>query len=84
MDENKRLKLVEIGYEIRPTCNTCIYGRFDNLYEIFGTCKKYSYEHLKHSDKKRELSVFKAGSCPEHEMDPGTEAAMHGFKEFMK
>lgn len=44
----------------------------------------HSYEHLKHSDKKRELSVFKAGFCTSHEMNPGTEAAMHGFKEFVK
>ncbi len=84
MDENKRLKLVEIGYEIRPTCITCVHGRFDNVFEIFGTCKLHSYEHLKHSAKKRELSVFKSGCCTEHEMNPGTEATMHGFKEFVK
>lgn len=84
MDENKRLKLVEIGYEIKPVCMTCSYGRFDNAFEIFGTCRKHSYVHLKHSQSTRELSVFKAGSCSDHDPNPGTGAALHGFKEFVK
>ena len=63
---------------------TCVHGRFENPYEVFGTCRRFSYQHLKHSEKQRELSVFKAGSCAGHEPNPGTEAALHGFKEFVK
>ncbi len=84
MDHNKYLKLLEIGYEIRPVCSTCVHGRFENAYEIFGTCKLHSYQHLKHSQSERELSVFRAGCCQNHEPNPGTEAALHGFKEFVK
>lgn len=84
MDANKRLKLIDIGYEVKPVCMTCVNGRFDNEFEVFGTCRKHDYVHLKHSQSRRELSVFRAGSCPDHEMNPGTEAAMHNFKEFVK
>jgi hypothetical protein len=84
VDENKRLKLVDIGYEIRPSCLTCVHGRFENPNEVFGTCKKHEYRHMKHSEKRRELSVFKAGSCIDHELSPDVEALIHGFKEFIK
>jgi len=83
MDENKRLKLVDIGYEIRPVCITCVYGRFSPN-SHFGDCVRWKYDHLKHSDSHRDLSVYRAGSCGEHELNPGTEAALHGFKEFVK
>lgn len=84
MDANKRLKLVDIGYEIRPTCMTCSSGRFENAFELFGTCRMHEYVHLKHSQSKRELSVFRAGSCRDFEPNPGTDSALHGFKEFVK
>lgn len=83
MDANKRLKLVDIGYEIKPTCSTCSHGRFENQHELFGTCKRHDYQHLKHSGGRRELSVFQGGSCNDHEFDATLDGILHGFREFI-
>jgi hypothetical protein len=63
MDENKRKKLKEIGYEIHPSCGMCQSGIFEGV--AWGTCKKHTYEHLKHTEETRELSIFRHGVCPE-------------------
>ena len=63
MDANKLKKLREIGYKISPSCRICVHGRFPSTLGMWGTCMKFSYDHLKHSDQKRELSVNAFGSC---------------------
>jgi hypothetical protein len=64
MDPNKLVELRRIGFKIRKTCKMCKHGTFFNGSE-WGTCAVRTYEHLKHSDAKRHLSVHFAGSCPD-------------------
>lgn len=83
MDENKRKKLHEIGYTIGPSCDTCVHFQAYSD-ENFGTCTKYKYQHLKHTGTERSLSVYKHGSCPQYQQQPGIDNIVHGFKEFIK
>lgn len=62
MDENKLSKLKEIKYTLAPCCGVCAYSRFEENRD-FGTCTKYQYEHKKHTEKMRDLSIFKYGKC---------------------
>lgn len=62
MDANKLKKLKEINYEITPSCGMCKFSQFAGTID-FGTCSLHTYEHLKHSDSKRELSIYRYGSC---------------------
>ena len=61
MDGNKLKKLSSINYQLRNCCGRCKYGNFPN--NDFGTCSVHTYEHLKHSEKERELSIHKYGIC---------------------
>lgn len=69
MDENKVDKYKELGYKITKVCGACIHGRF-TPHTIWGTCSKYAYEHLKHTDADRQLSIHKYGACPSAEFMP--------------
>ena len=81
MDENKRLKLVEIKYEVQRCCGMCVHGDFDG--NDFGVCFKHSYQHLKHTGDNRDLSVFKYGSCPDFKMTGQAKTYMHAYTEFL-
>lgn len=81
MDENKRKKLIDIGYEIHKTCSLCIHSRFNG--QTFGDCIVQTYYHKKHEDTKQ-LSIHESGSCPKFEIDPIREMFMHKFSEFIK
>jgi hypothetical protein len=86
VDENKRLKLIEIGYEIRPTCLTCAHGEF-RLQEPmgnWGSCLKHDYAHLKHTGERRRLSVYSGGHCSGYEEHRGKTAHIGTFLEFVK
>lgn len=61
MDKNKLKKLIDYGYTIRPCCAFCEYGFFPH--NDFGDCIKKSYDHEKHTESKRYLSINKFGSC---------------------
>lgn len=63
MDKNKLKKLHEIGYTILPTCGRCANRNFPDPRSDFGTCSLYDYNHLKHSDNPRKLSIHRSGSC---------------------
>lgn len=62
MDANKNKKLEEVGYEI-AACAMCEHGQFDGESK-WGTCGLFTYEHLKHTDATRQLSVHAMGNCP--------------------
>ena len=83
MDENKRLKLVEIGYEIKPSCGMCLHAKIEDD-EDFGTCNKHEYKHLKHIGSPRKLSILRYGNCPQYEPVLAFANYIHGFKEFLK
>lgn len=62
MDENKLKLLKEIEYKGLYCCGNCTYSQF-KIGSDFGTCSKHIYEHLKHSSKKRELSIYRYAKC---------------------
>ncbi len=81
MDENKRLKLHEIGYVLHDTCAQCIYSQF-NYGSDYGTCGLFTYEHKKHADSTRQLSINRSGWCPSF-IDERLPQDQH-FAEFKK
>lgn len=66
MDQNKYIKLQEIGYTIKRVCSTCARSRFNGM-SAFGVCRLHRYEHKKHADTTRELSIFRDGYCGNHQ-----------------
>ncbi len=68
MDANKLKKLRELDYEIRTRfCSTCKHGNFLVKGGPYGACKLHTYEHLKHTDSVRQLSVHRFGCCKDFE-----------------
>lgn len=57
--------------------------RYAKLNGEWGECQKHTYEHQKHSTKKRHLSVVAFGSCPSFEANPAKVTEIHGFAEFL-
>ncbi len=82
MDANKREKLIEMGYQILPTCGTCVFFKTFSA-DLFGTCDINTYEHEKHSKKDREVSVCRYGTCSDHVLAPDVSVRLHGFTEFI-
>lgn len=66
MDANKAEMLGRIGYERVEACGSCIYSNFSSSTTQFGECAINVYEHAKHSDSVRPLSILRYGVCPEH------------------
>ena len=84
MDKNKLQVLRDISYQIKSTCGTCTFGRFDGKSISWGTCDKYEYEHLKHTNSVRELSIYIHGYCGEY-VDSGHELSiLSHFTEFLQ
>jgi hypothetical protein len=80
MDANKLETLRGIGYKIRRTCGNCAFGRFVEGSD-FGLCMIQRYQHLKHTEGDRNLSVNKYGVCPKY--TAGLPAATLGpWREF--
>ncbi len=85
MDENKAQKLRDIGYAIGPTCGQCVWGCFSSPAVAFGECLRHEYEHRKHTEDRRYLSVYRHGNCPDFQRDERRVLGeVHGFKEFIK
>lgn len=83
MDKNKLKVLQEINYAIPVTCGICLHGRFDGQ-SNFGVCAKFTYDHLKHTTSKRNLSIFISGGCPKAEIRPEVQGVLETWKEFIK
>jgi hypothetical protein len=66
MDSNKLKVLQEVGYRINRCCGLCKYGWFPKT--DWGTCEVWKYEHEKHSDASRQLSIHKLGVCSKFEL----------------
>lgn len=62
MDENKVIKLKDIGYTVKEVCALCKHSSF-TPHNSFGVCTAYKYTHQKHTGPDRELSIFKFGHC---------------------
>jgi hypothetical protein len=84
MDENKQQELIQIGYTIRHCCGTCRHGMFSNT--DWGTCQVRTYEHLKHSEATRQLSINRYGFCDEdtYDVGPYSAASLGAFRQFLE
>jgi hypothetical protein len=82
MDANKLSKLRKIGYTIKECCGTCIHRtNFKGGY--WSTCELHFYDHQKHTDVKRDLSIFIFGCCQNYK-SAIDEFDLRGFAEFIK
>lgn len=81
MDENKLKILKDINYKINETCGNCEYGQF--VLGDFGTCVRYNYSHLKHTDSIRSLSIVRDGCCTKHKIDSSYLTRIHAYREFL-
>jgi len=65
MDKNKLEKLRELKYSIRKCCGLCENSKFNFLDcgNAWGICMIHRYEHLKHTEVVRELSINQFGHC---------------------
>jgi hypothetical protein len=84
MDENKRLKLVEIDYHVPKTCGLCIHSSFATPSGEWGECVRHNYNHLKHAENPRYLSIFRGGTCNGFEVNPRAIGYLHRFAEFVR
>jgi hypothetical protein len=82
MDKNKQEELRRIGYRIPKTCALCVHGVFPS--NEWGTCAVRTYDHQKHSDAKRQLSIVQTGSCTDlFELDETKAARLGAYREFI-
>ena len=72
-----------IGFKIQSGCGMCAHGKF-SYGSSWGTCKVFSYEHLKHSKSSRELSVHSHGICKDEFTWNSASVLLIGkYEEFM-
>jgi hypothetical protein len=83
MDENKRAKLIEIGYVVRDTCRRCFFSSF-SLQQYWGTCTIQVYERQKHSEATRQLSICKDGWCKKFMASDAMNQLLGKFAEFLE
>lgn len=81
MDANKLKVLQEIEYKISAVCSLCLHGEFPQ--NDFGTCSIHTYEHQKHSDQTRKLSVHKLGSCAMFTENQQAIAKLGSYEQFL-
>jgi hypothetical protein len=87
VDANKLVKLKVIGYEIRQTCANCVHSLFPNERTAWGTCAKHQYDHLKHNDQTRQLSIHRSGRCDDgYKASPTatSETNLGGFAQLLE
>ncbi len=83
MDVNKLDKLKDLGYSISRCCGNCNFAMMNNV-QPFGTCQHHSYDHKKHSDTVRELSINRYGACGDHLWCKGFLANIGLWEQFIK
>lgn len=81
MDENKLQKLHEVGYIVKRTCGNCKFHMWFNS-EPWSTCIVHTYEHQKHTDAERQLSINRSGYCDKHEWSDNADFRLGGYVEF--
>ena len=83
MDANKLKVLQEEGYKIQKVCALCTHGGFKKNGDEWGLCAIHVYEHLKHSDETRNLSINKFGTCPEFKLSDRQKAMLGDWTQFI-
>lgn len=84
MDANKLAKLREVGYIVIDCCAVCEHGQFPGgPSQRWGTCAIHQYEHLKHTENPRQMSVCSFGFCPQFKVSAVQRALMGTWAELM-
>lgn len=83
MDKNKLKVLQDIEYQVKRTCGTCINASIKPATD-WGTCKIWTYEHLKHTEERSQLSINRYGQCSSHEAPFSMSVHLGGFIEFLE
>lgn len=81
MDANKRDKLDDIAYAIEA-CGVCIHAMIMPLQD-WGECGLHTYEHQKHTENPRPLSINRHGCCPQFELSNQSAENLGHFVEFV-
>jgi hypothetical protein len=81
VDVNKLRVLQGLPYRISPVCGLCEYGSFPK--DDWGSCDLHTYEHLKHSEAHRQVSIHKYGGCPSFKLDASKASLLGFFKQFL-
>jgi hypothetical protein len=87
MDANKLQKLRQISYKIKKCCGTCEYGQFGLIHaeNVWGQCKLHNYDHLKHADSRRQLSINQFGYCSKFKWNEWIyNGSLHRWEEFLE
>lgn len=82
MDKNKLKVLQDVSYEIKKTCGLCRFMRVGTR-AMWGTCMRASYEHQKHTEATREMSVHAFGGCTFFELGADHAVALSSFSQFL-
>lgn len=81
MDANKLRVLQSIDYAV-SACGVCRHAEIAPGRD-WGTCRAKTYEHQKHTDTTRQLSIFRYGRCGDFEAEPNLDNYLDGFAEFL-
>jgi hypothetical protein len=82
MDKNKLKVLQSVNYKIQNCCSFCTHSRINEMRSIWGTCKKHTYKHLKHTGEEREMSINAYGTCENFERADGLDSLLGSFTQF--
>lgn len=75
--------LKDINYKVNITCGLCKHSEFVQN-RMWGLCKKFKYQHLKHTDSERDLSVHRCGKCPHGEISDEGLIELGKFSELIR
>ncbi len=73
MDANKLRVLKGLPYKISRVCGMCTHSNFV-ANSVWGGCSEHAYDHLKHTEPAKPLSIHVFGSCPSFELGEGSRA----------
>jgi hypothetical protein len=74
MDDNKRRKLEQVGYQIKS-----VYLNADG----WGLCTRHVYEHSKH-DREHYMTIHRTGSCDKFLPSSSATDKLGSFNDFRK
>lgn len=85
MDTNKLKQLHKINYTIKRCCGLCAHSDFiRKKTSDWGVCIKFNYNHIKHTDELRKLSINRYGCCDEFKESRYLEIQLEKFSEFIE
>lgn len=81
MDRNKLRVLQSIDYAV-SACGVCANAQIEPGRD-WGTCAVKTYQHEKHSDSTRQLSIYRYGRCDDFTARADLPFVLDKFAEFL-